>query len=284
MYIVDAHQHCWDLEQVPLPWPTPEDGPLYRGYGWEDLAPLLAETGVDATVLVQAGDCREDTEFLLDLAGRHTEVAGVVGWVPLENADDAERMLMEHRQHPKFVGVRALIHTMPDRDWLLRADVNDGLTVLERHHIPYDVVSVLPSELRHIPELSARHPDLRMVIDHLSKPPIGFDDWEPWRTLMRHAAENPNVFAKVSGLYPASGSLEAWDADTLRPFVHEALEVFGAGRLMFGSDWPVAVLAGGYVKVWEELNRVFAELSDLEREAILGGTAVAFYELPAERL
>jgi len=283
MYVVDAHQHFWDLEQVPLTWPTPADGPLYRAYDWDDLAPLLAATGIEATVLVQAGDCAEDTEFLLGIAADHREVVGVVGWVPLEHADDAERMLAEHRMHPKFVGVRALIHTMPDRDWLLRPDVNEGLAVLARHGVPYDVVSVLPSELRHVPTLSERHPDLRMVIDHLSKPPIGLDNWEPWRTLMRQAAENPNVFAKVSGLYPATGSLGAWDADTVRPFVHEALEVFGADRLMFGSDWPVAVLAGGYVKVWEELSRVFAELSEAEREAILGRTAAAFYGLPDER-
>jgi len=282
MYVVDAHQHFWDLEQVALPWPTPEDGPLYRAYGWADLAPLLGATGIDATVLVQAGDCREDTEFLLDIASRHREVVGVVGWVPLEQADDAERMLAEHLKHPKFVGVRALIHTMPDREWLLRPDVNEGLAVLERHHVPYDVVSVLPSELCHVRTLSERHPDLRMVIDHLSKPPIGLDDIEPWRTLMRQVAENPNVFAKISGLYPATGSLEAWSAETVGPFIHEALEVFGADRLMFGSDWPVAVVAGGYIKVWEELSRVFAELSDPEREAILGRTAVGFYGLSAK--
>lgn len=281
MYVVDAHQHFWDLNQVPLPWPTPEDGPLYRAYGWDDVSPLLDATDIDAMVLVQAGDCREDTEFLLDIAGQHREVVGVVGWIPLDRPHEAEPMLAKHSEHPKFVGVRALIHTMPDRDWLLRPDVNDGLMILEEHQVPFDVVSVRPGELRHVRTLSERHPELRMVIDHLSKPPIGLDDWEPWRTLMRQASENPNVFAKVSGLYPAVGSLEHWDAETVRPFIDEALSVFGPDRLMFGSDWPVAVVAGGYVKVWEQLSRIFDELAEAERQAVLGRTAVSFYGLPA---
>ncbi len=150
--------------------------------------------------------------------------------------------------------------------------------------MPFDVVSVLPRHLEHVPTLSERHPALRMVIDHLSKPPIKAGDDEPWRTLIARAALNPRVYAKVSGLYPAAGDQTSWTADDIRPYLDHALECFGPQRLMFGSDWPVSVLAGGYARVWEQLSILFDELSPADRAAILGGTAEAFYRIPGDRL
>jgi L-fuconolactonase len=158
--------------------------------------------------------------------------------------------------------------------------VGDGLALLQERDIPFDVICVLPRHLSHVPVLSERYPRLRMVLDHLSHPPLD-GDLGQWRTLITAASANPLVFAKVSGLYPADPD---WTAEDLRPVVEFAFEAFGPGRLMFGSDWPVAELGGGYAKVVAELSRLFAELSAPGRSAVLGGTAARFYALSSGRL
>jgi L-fuconolactonase len=141
------------------------------------------------------------------------------------------------------------------------------------------VVSDRPRQLRHVATVAARHPGLPLVIDHLSKPPIGRADHSEWRVALARAAEHPNVFGKLSGLYPAVGDPTVWSRETLRPFVEQALELFEADRLMLGSDWPVCVVAGGYARVWTALREFVDELSPTERDHLLGGTAVRFYRL-----
>ena len=153
--------------------------------------------------------------------------------------------------------------------------------MLEALGVSFDYVTADPAALVHLPVISERHPELRIVIDHLGKPPIGADDdaRRDWRRLLADAAGNPLVFAKVSGLYPARGPLHEGTPELIRPFVEDALEVFGVDGLMFGSDWPVSELAGGYDKVWNELARVFDGLAPAERSAVLGGTAASYYRL-----
>jgi L-fuconolactonase len=282
--VIDAHQHFWNPSRVAYDWLGPELGPINRAIEFPELAPLLAATGVQRTVLVQSADNAEDTAYMFEVAAAHPEIAAVVGWVPLDDPAAVAASLPVLRANPVFAGIRNLVHTKPDPDWLLRPDVDASLGILAAVDVPFDVVSVLPRHLEHVPTLSDRHPDLRMVIDHLSKPPIGAGDDEPWLGLITRAAENPNVFAKVSGLYPAVGDLAAWTAADVRPYLEVALRLFGADRLMFGGDWPISVLAGGYVRVWDELSVLFAELGAAEREAILGGTAARFYGIPPERL
>lgn len=274
--IVDAHQHFWNLERVAYPWLTPEYGPLYRTFEAPELEPQVLSAGVDATVLVQAADSEEDTAYMLEVAGERPWVGGVVAWVPLERPADAERSLERLVGHPRFCGVRHLIHEDPDPDWLLRDAVLDGLRLLAERDIPFDVVAVLPRHLEHVPVLAERVPGLRMVIDHLAKPPIREGGWQPWADLLARAAEHPQVYAKVSGLNTAADP-ERWSADDLRPYVEHALACFGAERLMFGGDWPVATLAGDYQKVWEETGRLLSGLPAADRDAILGGTAISFY-------
>jgi L-fuconolactonase len=282
--VIDAHQHFWNPSRVAYDWLGPDLGPINRAIEFEELAPLLAATGVERTVLVQSADNAADTDYMFEVAAAHPEIAAVVGWVPLDDPDAAARRLPDLRANPVFAGIRNLVHTKPDPDWLLRPDVDASLGILAAADVPFDVVSVLPRHLEHIPTLSNRHPDLRMVIDHLSKPPIRAGDDEPWLGLITRAAENPRVFAKVSGLYPSVGDLAGWTAADVRPYLQVALELFGADRLMFGGDWPISILAGGYVRVWEELSVLFDELSPVQRTAILGGTAARFYGIPPERL
>ncbi len=177
-----------------------------------------------------------------------------MGFAPLDDAAGTAATLEAWAGDSLMVGVRNLIHNKPDPDWLLRPEVAASLAVLEHHDMPLDVVAVLPRHLELIPILSARHPGLRMVIDHLAKPPIGLDSMEPWGSLIAAAAENPRVYAKVSGLYSATADVAAWSTEQVRPFFDRAVELFGPNRLMYGGDWPIAVLAGGYTRVWQGLR------------------------------
>ena len=275
--VIDAHLHLWDIGRLRYEWLLrPEHQAINRTFGFEDFRPRAAAAGVDRAVLVQAADDAEDTAAMFEIADAHREIAGVVAWVPLDQPELAAGQLDQLSARPKFAGIRNLIHDQPDPDWLLRPDVGAGLALLESADVPFDVVSVLPRHLSHVPFLSQRYPRLRMVIDHLSQPPVGRADWEPWRTLISDAARNPRVCAKLSGLYLDAAD---WSGADIRPFVEFALELFGADRLMFGSDWPVSELAGGYAKVWAELSKIFDQLSATERGAVLGGTAREFYAL-----
>jgi L-fuconolactonase len=232
---------------------------------------------------VQAADNAEDSDCMFEHAAAHPEIVGVVAWVPLDRPAAAAERLDALRQRPEFVGVRNLIHDRADPDWLLRPDVGEGLGVLAAAGVPFDLVTSLPRHLSHVPALSERHPELRIVVDHLGKPPIGADCAQ-WRALLARAAENPRVYAKVSGLYPAAGDPTRWDAGTLRPVVEHALDVFGPGRLMYGGDWPISVRYGGYHKVWAALSAIFDDLDPAARAGLLGGSATAFYRLPSDRL
>jgi L-fuconolactonase len=279
MFFVDGHHHVWDLTRADYPWLGPELGDLHRSVGLDELIPMLDEAGIDRTVLVQASDNAEDTASMLELATARERIGAVVGWVPLDQPAQAERALAELRRHPKFRGVRPGIHFLPDPEWLLRPEVGASLTLLEAAGLTLDVVSVRRRHLELVPVLAERHPRLRMVIDHLSKPPIRKPDWEPWRSNLIAAARFPHVYAKISGLFPARGPMTDWDAALLRPYVDLALEHFGAPRLMFGSDWPICDLAGGFGKIWREYNLLFDALDPPDRARILGGTAAEFYRI-----
>ena len=276
--VVDAHQHVWDLTVAEYPWLSPDYGVLYRTYGADELMPQLGRAGVDKTVLVQAADNRDGTEHMLSVAARFDYVAGVVAWVPLNRPDKLEKELERLSANPIVKGVRHLIHVEPDPDWLLRPAVVSALTLLAQQGLTLDIPAVLPRHLEHVPILADRVPGLRIVIDHLAKPPIKDRGWEPWATLLRRAADAPTVHAKVSGLNTAA-ALDGWTADDLRPYVDHAVDCFGPTRLMFGSDWPVLLLAGDYQRVWDETGRVLAGLEEADRRAIYGGTANDFYRL-----
>ncbi|MFC0213626.1 amidohydrolase family protein [Paenibacillus chartarius] len=276
--IVDAHQHFWNFERIPYHWPTPDTPTIYRTIEAPELEPLLKECGIDKTVIVQAMNAYADTDYMLEVAEQYPWVAGVVGWVPLDRPDEASRKLETYLKNPYFKGVRHLNHEEPDPDWVVRPDVMEGLKVLAAAGVPYDLVAVFPEHLKHVPALAEAIPNLRLVIDHLAKPPIREGLFQAWADAMSIAAQYPNVYAKVSGLNTAAEWVR-WTADDIKPYIDHAWGVFGSDRLMFGSDWPVANLAGDYKKVWSETNRAIAEYSKEDRESILGGTAIKFYGL-----
>ena len=278
--IVDSHQHFWDLEEVEYPWLVPDYGPIYRTFQPDELEPQLTAAGVDRTVLVQSANSFEDTESMLRHAERHDWIGAVVGWVPLEDASATAQALDKYLRNPSFKGVRHLNHEEADPDWLVRPGVIDGLKVLEERRVPYDVIAVYPLHLGHVPTLAQACPGLSMVIDHLAKPPIASGEYDGWKADLRAAAEHPNVCAKISGLNTAA-DWERWSGADLVESIGFALEVFGPQRLMFGSDWPVAVLAGDYAKVWAETNAALDELGveGDDRAAILGDNAARFYDV-----
>ncbi len=273
---VDAHHHLWDIESGAYDWPTPDDGPIYQTFTAADLAPEVAASAIDGTVLVQTVNTLADTDSMLAVAAAVRWVRGVVGWVPLEDPAAAAAAL-DARAGSALRGVRHLVHHEPDPDWLLRPPVLDGLRELGRRHLTLDVIGLFPDHLVHVPLLADRLPDVTFVIDHLANPPYRRPGWEAWREQLAAAARRPNVAAKLSGLTTAAGA--GWTSGELRPAIEAALDAFGPERLMFGSDWPVCLALSSYAEYLEAIEGLLAPLSASERAATMGGTAARIYRL-----
>lgn len=275
---IDSHQHFWNFNRMDYTWPTEKEPTIFRNIEPPELEQFLKETGIDKTVIVQAKDAYEETDYLLEIAEQNEWVAGVVGWVSLTNPDEADKMLAKYTKNPFFKGVRHLIHEEEDPDWIVQDRVIEGLKVMASYQIPYDFVAIFPKHLKHVPTLAELVPNIKIVIDHLAKPPIKEKQMEHWLSEMKDAAQFPQVYAKVSGLNTAADP-QNWSAKDLKPYIDACFDLFGAERLMFGSDWPVANLAGDYVKVWEETNKALQGRTQEEIDAVLGKTAISFYKL-----
>ena len=277
--IIDAHQHTWDLSKVAYPWLGPEAGTLYRGYLVSELEPQLSEAGVTATILVQAANSFADTVYMLDQADCTPWIIGVVGWVPLLRPDETVKALSRFTQNPWFKGVRHLIHDEPDQYWLLQAPVQESLALLADAGLPLDVVATKPEHFECVHRLGEALPELRMIIDHLGQPPFRSGEPGRWGDDMRRVAENPQVFAKISGLGTASGDWEGWTADSIRTLVDWTIDLFGPERCLSGGDWPVSVLAGGYVKTWTAYREIFSHHPVEDQKQILHRTAQSVYDV-----
>jgi L-fuconolactonase len=273
---IDAHQHFWDIRQFQYPWMPPGDSPLRRNYLPSDLAPILKRNRFDGSVLVHANVVLEETSWLLELASQHDFIRGVVGWVDLTDPR-VGATLDELQRHPKFKGVRHLVHDEPDVGWLIREDVLRGLRELARRGIPYDLL-LRPPHLPLVPRLAERVPKLRMVIDHIAKPLIAAQRMDGWAEDMEAASKIPQVFCKLSGMITEANP-GGWKAEHLRPYVQHVLSLFGPDRLMFGSDWPVCTLAGTWKEVLAAFTQAIGPQPIEAREKLLGETAARFYAL-----
>jgi len=276
--VIDAHQHFWTTARDDYGWLTPEDEILYRNFGPADLAPLIARAGITRTVLVQAAPTVAETEYLLGIADRTEWVAGVVGWVPLDHPD-VGGTLDRLTARPGLLGVRPMIQDLPDDDWMLGAAAGEGLDALSERDLTFDAL-VLPRHLGRLRTLCERHPALRVVIDHAAKPEIRSGAFETWARDLEAIAEATQVCCKLSGL--VTEATAGWQVDDLRRYVDFLIECFGPDRLMWGSDWPVVELAGGFDRWRETAHTLLAGLTPDERAAILGRTAVRFYHLDPE--
>ncbi|OXM72428.1 amidohydrolase family protein [Amycolatopsis thermalba] len=278
-HVVDTHLHLWDLTVSEYAW-LPPGSPLHTTFTAEQARRELDAAGIATAVLVQAEDSETDTEFMLAQAGRHDWIAGVVGWVRLDDPDTARRQLDRWQRHPAFRGVRHLVHDDPRADFLDLPAVRRSLAVLAERGLPFDVPDAWPRHLGQVADLAAALPELTIVVDHLGKPPADPEEFRAWLSTLRAVAAHPGTVAKISGLQRPG---EPLTADAARPAVEAAFEVFGAGRLMYGGDWPMTVPSGGYGRTWDAVSALIGELPASERSLVLSGTASAIYGV-AERV
>ncbi|MFE0458816.1 amidohydrolase family protein [Kitasatospora sp. NPDC058965] len=279
---IDAHHHVWDLAGRPQPWlDGPESTAIRRSFGLADLAPAARAADIGRTVLVQVlPDLAETREFLA-LAAADALVAGVVGWVDLTDAGLADTLaeLARGTGGGSLVGVRHLVQGEADPAWLSRPEVRRGLRAVADAGLCYDLLT-LPHQLPAAIETVRALPELSFVLDHLSKPPIAAGGREPWAGLLRELAAEPNVSCKLSGLVTEADH-DRWTVADLRPYAEVALDAFGPGRLMFGSDWPVCLLAASYEQVVSSAEELTDQLEPHERAQVFGGTAARVYGLGA---
>jgi len=276
---VDAHHHLWDLGVRDQPWITDAMAPIRRSFRTEDLAPAATSAGITATVVVQTVPDVVETVELLDLAATTPLIAGVVGWVDLAGADVADQLdrLLTAPSGSWLAGIRSIVQAEPDPAWLLLPAVLDGLREVASRGLAFDLL-VRSDQLEAAAGAVSAVPEGRFVLDHLAKPGIAAGTWEPWATQLAELASCPNVAAKLSGLV-TEASWSDWTVDDLRPYVDLAVESFGPPRILFGSDWPVCTLAAPYEEVVATAEALIDGLDATDRDAILGGNAVAAYRL-----
>jgi len=277
--IVDAHQHFWDPARAEYPWLTDDLAAIRRPFGPADLAPELQTAGIDATILVQTRSSVEETREFLATSATTPWIRGVVGWLDLTDPGiaDAIATLQAERGGERLVGIRHQVQDEKDPEWLLGPEVRRGIRAVGEAGLAYDLL-IRSREMAAAAELVASLPDVRFVVDHLGKPPIRAGELQPWADLTRGFAGLENAFWKLSGLV-AEADWTGWRLSDLAPYVDHVLEVVGPGRLIFGSDWPVCLLAASYGQVIEAARQLTAPLSEAEQAAIFGETARKVYRL-----
>ena len=277
MYI-DAHHHFWNPARGDYGWMPAGNATLYRTYGPPDLAPHLAAAGIEATVLVQAADSVEESEYLLGIADATPHVAAVIGWINFENPAHLDQ-LKRLAGHPKFKGVRPMIQDIPDDNWMLRDDVQWGFRAVTDLGLRFEALG-FPRHLKNFLTILSRYPEMKVVIDHCMKPRIAGGsgrDFTFWAEGMTRLASETSAFCKYSALITEAGP--DWSTDALRPYVDHVIAAFGADRVMWGSDWPVCRLRGEYGDWRAAAMDLTKSLDDDETAAIYGGTANRFYNL-----
>ncbi|HSV13190.1 MAG TPA: amidohydrolase family protein [Tepidisphaeraceae bacterium] len=274
--IIDAHHHFWRHNDREFAWISDAMSIIRRDFLPGDLQQAIGAAGVDGVISVQARQTLDETNWLLDLADQNAFIQGVVGWVPLVSptvGDDLERFA----QRAKLRAVRHVLHDEPDDDYCLRDDFNRGISQLRRFNLAYDVL-VFERHLPQAIQFVDRHPEQVFVVDHVAKPKIKDNEMEPWRTKLRELARRPNVYCKMSGMV-TEADCQAWTPQQLRPYADVVLEAFGPTRVMFGSDWPVCLIACGYARWREVVMGFISKLSPTEQASVMGGTAQRAYAL-----
>lgn len=270
---IDSHQHFWKFDPVRDAWIDQTMRVLQRDFLPQDLEPLLSGQRIDGCVAVQADQSERETAFLLELAGKHPFIRKVVGWVDLAS-HDIEFMLATWKKNATLAGFRHILQAEPPEK-MSDPSFRHGISKLEEYGYTYDLL-IYPRHLQAALNLVDTFPNQPFVVDHVAKPSIREGIMQPWETQLKLLAERPHVYCKLSGLV-TEANLKAWEPTDLRPYMDVALEAFGSSRLMFGSDWPVCLLASRYEKVVDVTDQFVAPLSSSEREMIMGGTASHFY-------
>jgi L-fuconolactonase len=273
---IDSHQHFWQFDAERDAWITPDMAAIRRDFLPEDLAPLLEQHGLDGCVAVQASQSEAETDWLLQLTAQHDFIKGVVGWVDLRAENVAER-LAHYAQFEKLKGFRHVLQGEADRALMLRPEFRHGVAALAAHSFTYDLL-VLPDQLGYAAELAAMFPTQPFVLDHLAKPLIKAGELEPWRRDIQALAAHGNVSCKVSGMV-TEADWQHWQPADFQPYLDVVFEAFGPGRVMFGSDWPVCNVAGGYGRMHALVADYVAQLTSTEQAQFWGDNAAHFYNL-----
>jgi L-fuconolactonase len=277
--VIDSHHHFWWRSRHIYTWPDQVSDRLARDFTPDDLRPELHRCGIKGTVLVQVlHQVGGETEECLDLSNQVEFVRGVVGWLPLADPDATARALERLRSRGKLVGVRHLISNEPDPRWLLQDGVIESQKLLAAAGLAFDAIPVNAAQFESVLELAERLPELKIVINHLGRPPLPERGWEPWATQVARAAEHRNVCIKLSvGLDIIMRW--RWSTDELRRYSDHVLDLFTSNRVMAASNWPVILLGATYAQTWQGISDLVAALPVDERHAIMGGTAERIYGL-----
>jgi L-fuconolactonase len=273
---IDAHHHLWKYTAAEYGWITPQMSAIHRDFLPADLEPLMHHFDIDGTVVVQARQTLEETNWLLDLADKHPVLRGVVGWVPLTDGARVKPVLERLAGRAKLRSVRHVVQDEPDAGFILRKDFNGGVAALREFKLRYDILIFE----RHLPaaiEFVDRHPNQTFILDHIAKPRIKERILSPWDRNMRELAKRQNVYCKLSGMVTEADP--HWSAQDLQPYIDVVLSAFGPRRVMYGSDWPVMLLASDYERWYRTVTVAIAKLSKAEQDRIMGGTAVEAYGL-----
>ena len=273
--MVDAHFHAWQLARGDYGWLTPALKPIYRDVSIDDWQAIASPFGLTGGIVVQAAPTERETLFLLQQAERHPAVLGVVGWVDM-HAPDAPDRIRTLARHPKLKGLRPMLQDLADPAWILQAALAPALHAMADCGLVFDAL-VKPVHLPHILTLAQAHPGLQIVIDHGAKPDISGGEWQPWADRLTAIATQTSAVCKLSGLLTEAAP--GCKASAVRPWAEHVLETFGPERVLWGSDWPVLELNGGYGQ-WVALTRqVIAPLAATQQQAIMGGNARRIYRL-----
>ncbi|SMO46969.1 amidohydrolase family protein [Solitalea koreensis] len=278
---IDSHQHFWKYNQVRDAWITDDMKVIQRDFLPEDLAPVFKENYIDGCVAVQADQSEEETYFLLDLAIKNEFIKGVVGWVDLR-ADNLEERLIYFSSYKKLKGFRHILQAEVQDDFLLKPDFCKGISKLKEFGFTYDLL-VAPKHLPYVIEFVKRFPDQPFVLDHLAKPYIKDGKIEEWKKDIQILAQYPNLYCKLSGMV-TEADWNNWNAPIFKPYIDTVIECFGVERVMFGSDWPVSLLAASYKECCEILELNTAALSQNEKDKLWGINANNFYSLEHEKV
>jgi L-fuconolactonase len=277
---IDGHQHFWQTDRGDYHWMDPSVPVLCRDYLPSDLCPHLQKHRIERTILVQAAQTVAETDFLLELAARHSFIAGVVGWLDMESVDFVRQFDL-YRRNPKFIGLRPMLQDLPDPAWIVRPQVLKSLQLVADADFPFEFLTYT-QHLPYVLQALEAAPQMRGVIDHISKPEIREKKVEPWKRLMAQAARHNNLYCKLSGMITEADHLH-WSTEDLRPYIEHIVDCFGWDRVIFGSDWPVCLLAGSYDQVVQALIDVLGPRLDEEFERkLFGENAARFYKLGLE--
>ncbi|MCL4505253.1 MAG: amidohydrolase family protein [Chloroflexi bacterium] len=273
---IDSHQHYWLISRTDYGWLTPASGLLYADFMPEHLKPLMAQFGIDKTVVVQAAPSAAETEFLLGIAANEATVAGVVGWLDL-TASDFRRQWEHFHRNPKFVGIRPTIQDLPS-EWILQDVVVSNLAFLAQRGFTVDLQSN-PRHLPYLVQLMERVPTLKAVVDHLATPAYHSRILQPWAGYMSQLAAYPNVMCKLSGMVYGSNN-PGWSPQAVKLFADHVIGAFGKRRVMFGADWPVCLKYATYQGVLQLMDTILGlDWAQQERDDVYGGNATRFYGL-----